>query len=95
MAEFKGGNDALIKYIVNSVKYPESAVKNKITGRVFVSFVVSETGKVSGAKVLRGVSPELDAEAVRVVSAMPDWEPAEKQGKKVSSEMQLPISFQL
>ncbi|MCE3295327.1 MAG: hypothetical protein K0R65_1041 [Crocinitomicaceae bacterium] len=94
-AEFKGGTDALIKYIVNNVKYPESAAKNKVTGKVFVSFTVSEKGKISQAKVLRSIHPDLDAEAVRVVSAMPDWDPAEKGGKKISSEMQLPISFQL
>lgn len=94
-AEFKGGMNALMDFIVNNVKYPESAAKNNVTGKVMVGFVVTETGKVTKVKVLKGVSSELDAEAVRVVSAMPDWTPAIKEGKKVSSEMQLPIAFQL
>ncbi len=95
MAEFKGGMDALVKYLTNNVRYPEAAVKNKITGKVFVSFVVTENGKIEKVKVLKGIHESLDAEAKRVVESMPDWNPAEKGGKKVSSEMQLPISFAL
>lgn len=94
-AEFKGGMEALSKYLVNSIKYPESAAKNNIAGKVVVGFVITESGQITKVKVLKGVNAELDAEAVRVVSAMPDWNPAVKEGKKVSSEMQLPIAFQL
>lgn len=94
-AEFKGGMPALTDYLIKNIKYPESAAKNNVTGKVIVGFVVTENGKISKVKVLKGVHSELDAEAVRVVSAMPDWNPASKEGKKVSSEMQLPIAFQL
>ena len=94
-AEFKGGMDALSKYLINNVKYPETAVKNTITGTVIVGFTITESGKITKAKVLKSIHNDLDAEAVRVVSAMPDWNPAMKEGKKVSSEMQLPIAFKL
>lgn len=94
-AEFKGGMDALMTYMINNVKYPEAAAKNKISGKVMTSFVITETGKVTDVKVLRSVNADLDAEAKRVVEAMPDWIPAEKGGKKVKSEMVLPVAFQL
>jgi TonB family protein len=94
-AEFKGGMDALMTYMVNNVKYPEAAAKNKISGKVMTSFVITETGKVTDVKILRSVNADLDAEAKRVVEAMPDWIPAEKGGTKVKSEMVLPVAFQL
>lgn len=94
-AEFNGGMDALVKYMSTNIKYPEAAAKNKVSGKVMTSFVITETGKVTDVKILRGVNAELDAEAKRVVEAMPDWIPAEKEGKKVKSEMILPVSFQL
>lgn len=94
-AEFKGGMEALTNYLIKSIRYPEAAAKNNVSGKVIVGFVVTESGKITKVKVLKGVNSELDAEAVRVVSAMPDWNPAVKEGKKVSSEMQLPIAFQL
>ena len=94
-AEFKGGMDALTNYLIKNIKYPEAAAKSNTSGKVVVGFVVTESGKITKVKTLKGVSSELDAEAVRVVSAMPDWNPALKEGKKVSSEMQLPIAFQL
>lgn len=93
--EFAGGTEALMAYLSNNIHYPESAVKAKTTGKVMVSFVVSKSGKVTQAKIKKGVSKELDAEALRVVSGMPDWTPGEKDGKKVDAEMFLPIAFQL
>lgn len=94
-AEFKGGMNALMTYMVNNVKYPAAAAKNKISGKVITSFVITETGKVTDVKIVKGVDADLDAEAKRVVEAMPDWIPAEKEGKKVKSDMVLPVSFQL
>lgn len=93
--EFPGGMTALMTYLSNNIHYPESAVKAKTTGKVVVSFVVSKNGKVTQAKIKKGVSKELDAEALRVVSSMPDWTPGEKNGNKVDAEMFLPVAFQL
>jgi TonB family protein len=93
--EYPGGTEGLTKYMVNNVRYPEAAATAKTTGKVFVSFIVTKDGKVSKAAIKRGVSKELDNEALRVISAMPNWIPAEKEGKKVDAEMVLPVSFKL
>jgi len=94
-AEYVGGSEAMTKYMVNNIRYPEAAAKAKITGKVYVSFVVTKDGKVTKTAVKRGVNDELNAEAVRVISSMPNWKPAEKDGKKVDAEMILPVSFAL
>jgi TonB family protein len=95
MPEFKGGMEAMTAYLTDNIRYPEKAVKENTTGSVMVGFVVTKAGKITNVTIKRGVSAELDAEAKRVVGQMPDWIPAEKAGKKVDSEMILPIAFQL
>ena len=95
MPEYVGGMEAMTKYMTSNIRYPETAVKSKTTGKVVVSFVVTKDGKVTKAAVKRGVSKELDAEALRVISSMPNWIPGEKDGKKVDAEMLLPVSFAL
>lgn len=95
MPEYVGGSEAMTKYLTSNIRYPEAAAKAKTTGRVIVSFVVTKDGKVTKAAVKRGVSKELDAEALRVVSSMPNWIPGEKEGKKADTEMILPVSFAL
>ena len=77
------------------MKYPQEAVSRGIQGRVLVDFIIDERGKVRNVKVLRGVDPLLDAEAVKVIAASPDWKPARLQGKKVKSEMSLYVEFKL
>lgn len=93
--EFVGGMEAMTKYMVENIHYPETAVKSKTTGKVMVSFVVTKEGKVTKATVKKGVSKELDEEALRVISSIPNWTPGEKDGKKVDAEMLLPVSFKL
>lgn len=93
--EFPGGIEALYKYMVDNVKYPEKAKADKIEGRVFVAFVIEKDGSVTNAKVVRGVSDEIDAEALRVVSAMPKWKPGTQQGNPVRVQYNLPIVFKL
>jgi TonB family protein len=95
MPEFVGGQDELIKFLVKEIKYPENAKKNKITGKVFVSFVVSSNGKVEQAKIVKAVDPELDAEALRVINLMPHWKPGTQHGKAVSVAYTMPIMFAL
>ena len=95
MAEYAGGKEALFKYISENVKYPEEAKKEKIQGKVFVQFVIDKTGKVTNAKIARGVGPSLDKEALRVVNAMDKWKPASKDGKPVNVQFTLPINFAL
>lgn len=93
MPVFEGGEQRLITYISTFLKYPDDAVKNNIQGTVLVEFMITTTGKVTNAKVLKGLSPSCDTEAVRVVSSMPDWIPGEYKGKPVNVIFKIPIAF--
>ena len=93
MPEFPGGMKALMNYISANVKYPESAKQAGLSGRVTTSFVVGEDGVIRDVKVLRGVSPDLDAEAIRVMSSMPKWTPGKQDGKPVPVRYAVPITF--
>ncbi|MFN9800108.1 MAG: TonB family protein [Flavobacteriales bacterium] len=92
MPEYNGGQEAMFKYLSSQLKYPEGV---KASGTVLVSFIVKADGRVSNAQIKRSVAPELDKEALRVVSAMPNWKPAMKDGKPVDCEMVLPVKFAL
>jgi TonB family protein len=95
MPEFKGGSDAMASWIVSNLKYPAEAVKAKITGKVYVNFIVSSSGKVKNVVISKSVSPLLSAEAIRVISSMPDWKPGMQAGKSVPVQMQVPVEFRL
>lgn len=95
MPEYPGGQKALLKYLASNVKYPESAIKEGIEGRVSCSFVVRKDGSISDAEVIRGVSPALDMEALRIVNAMPAWSPGEQRGKVVNVRYTVPVTFRL
>lgn len=88
-------NVFLNKWVYVYLKYPKEAIDNGIQGRVLVDFIIDEKGKVRDAKVVRGVNPLLDEEAVKVVAASPDWKPARVRGKRVACEMSLYIEFRL
>jgi len=95
LPEFIGGKDAMAAWLVSNLKYPGEAVKAKITGKVVVSFLVTAKGKINNAVVIKSVSPVLDAEAVRIITSMPDWKPGKQSGKSVPVQMQLPVEFKL
>lgn len=95
MPEFPGGEKALLNYISENIVYPQSAKDKNISGRVFLSFVIDKDGSVTDVKVMRGIDKECDAEAMRVVKAMPKWKPGMNEGKPVRVSYMLPISFQL
>ena len=93
---FNGGDvNEFSKWVAQHLVYPENCKKEGISGRVTMSFTVSETGQVTDVKVLRGVHKDLDNEAVRVVSSSPDWTPGEKDGKKVPVTYTFPVIFKL
>ena len=94
-AVFPGGLQALMQWLCINIRYPEQMVKDNISGKVIVRFTISEEGKVSDPVVIRGVCPEADAEAIRLVSKLPDWIPARNGDTPVSSTFVLPITFQL
>lgn len=95
MPEFPGGEEALRKYLGGAIQYPTAASENGIQGKVYVSFVVSSEGKVKNAKIARGVDPLLNAEALRVVNALPVWIPGKHNGVPVNVSFTIPINFQL
>lgn len=95
MPQFPGGEQAMMKYIAENVKYPEDAKEKNQSGRVFLSFVVEKDGRVDDVKVLKSVCESVDNEAVRVVKAMPNWKPGKQKGKPVRVSYCLPITFKL
>jgi TonB family protein len=95
MPEFPGGEAELRKFIASEVHYPTEALKKGVQGKVFVTFVVSKDGIIRNSKVVRGVDPELDREALRVVNKLPLWKPGIKAGQLVNVSYTVPISFVL
>ena len=95
MPEFPGGMGEAMKFLTQNIKYPVSAQEAKIEGRVIVQFVVERDGSISDIHTVRSVSPELDAEAIRVVSLMPKWNPGKQRGKAVAVKYTMPIMFRL
>jgi len=95
MPEFKGGMKQLFSYLSKNTKYPQEALSKNIQGRVIVGFVVNKDGSVSDVKVLRPVNKYLDAEAIRVVSSMPNWKPGKQEDKKVRVSYNVPVNFRL
>lgn len=94
-AEFPGEMVGLMKWLANNIRYPEDAHHADVQGRVIVKFIVNADGSVSDAQVIKSVYPSLDQEALRVIMAMPKWQPAENGGKKVASYFTLPLTFRL
>jgi len=94
MPEFPGGEKEVVKFLNQTMRYPEAAQKKNEHGKVIVQFVITKTGKVENAKVLKGVSADLDGEAIRVIGLLPDWIPGEQNGQKVSVYRIIPILFQ-
>ncbi|NPD46653.1 MULTISPECIES: TonB family protein [unclassified Lentimicrobium] len=95
MPMFPGGEKAMYTYIGQNVTYPEKAKKEGIEGRVFVTFVVEKDGSITEVELMRGVSDELDQEALRVIKSMPKWKPGEQRGKTVRVQYRMPIKFTL
>ncbi len=95
MPEYPGGIKALFDYLCENVMYPADAENQKIEGRVIATFIVETDGSISNIEVVKPVFPSLDAEAVRVLSAMPKWKPGMQNGKVVRVKYTVPISFNL
>ena len=93
--QFPGGPQALMKWIGENVRYPVAAQEAGVQGRVICQFVIQADGTVGETKILRGVSPELDAEALRIVKAMPAWTPGMQDGQAVNVRYTLPVTFRL
>ena len=95
MPQFPGGQGVMMKYLAANIKYPASAVKAKKQGRVIIAFVIQKDGSVTNARIVKSVDPELDAEALRIVKAMPNWTPGTQDGKPVNVRYTIPVVFSL
>ena len=95
MPQYPGGPGALFKFLSENVRYPEEAEKQNIEGRVILTFVVGKDGSIRNTKVVKSVDPLLDAEALRVISAMPNWTPGRQNGKPVAVKYTVPVGFRL
>ena len=85
----------MMQYLSKNIHYPTTAMEAGRQGRVTVQFIVTKDGNIEQVKILRGVSPELDTEAIRVISSMPKWIPGEQRGKRVNVKYTVPVMFRL
>ena len=95
MPSFPGGQGALMSWLGSNIKYPVVAEENGVQGRVVCTFVVERDGSITDVKVVRGVDPSLDKEAVRVLKAMPKWIPGKQNGSAVRVKYTVPVTFRL
>ena len=95
MPQFPGGHNALLEFLTKNIKYPKSAEKEGIQGRVIVTFVVDKDGTINNQKVVKSVHPALDAEALRIVGSMPKWVPGKQNGQPVAVKYTVPLTFRL
>lgn len=93
--EFPGGGPAMMRFLSENIRYPLVAIMNRIEGRVICQFVVKKDGTINDVVVVRGVDPQLDAEAKRVLELMPLWEPGIQQGEAVNVRYTVPVVFSL
>ena len=93
--EFPGGTMALLEHLAKTIKYPQNCRDEKIQGRVLVSFIVEKDGSLSGFEVVKSVHPDLDAEALKVIKALPAWKPGTQHGEKVRVKFTVPVNFRL
>ncbi len=93
VAEFPGGENALEQYMKENMQYPPEALRKDIQGRVIVSFTVDKSGKIKDAKIIRSIHPLIDTEALRLIKNMPNWKPAEVNGKTISTKQIIPVMF--
>lgn len=93
--EYPGGMNELMKFLAQNIRYPEEAMKQNIEGRVIVKFIVTKEGDVADPKIVKGVDPLLDQEAMRVVKAMPKWTPGKANDNAVDCFFTLPVNFRL
>lgn len=95
MAEFPGGMKGLMTFLSQNIRYPESAMRHEIQGRVIIKFIITKDGTVENPEVVKGVDRDLDAEAVRVVKMLPKWTPAKVNNVAVDSYFTLPVAFKI
>lgn len=92
---FRGGKKGWADYLSNNIKYPKDAITKRIEGTVIIQFIVTQSGRVIKAEVIKSVHPSLDEEALRLIQESPNWNPARQNGIAVNSLKRQPIVFKL
>ncbi len=95
MPQFPGGEKGLREYLIKNLKYPVKARNKGIEGKVYISFIVDKTGKVTNVRILKGIDPGCDAEAIRIIRAIPQWIPGTQNGNPVDVGFVIPVCFKL
>lgn len=95
MPKFPGGDKALAKYLAENIRYPESAKKEGIEGKVYVEFIVEADGSLTNIRILRGLQADIDKETIRAVKGMPKWVVGKQAGKAVRVIYTLPVEYRL
>lgn len=93
--EYPGGSDAMMKYLVDNVRYPVIAQENGIQGRVVCDFTVMKDGRIGNVGIIQGVDPSLETEVKRIINSMPQWEPGKQRGEAVNVRVIFPVVFRL
>jgi protein TonB len=93
--EFPGGTSAMYKFLGENIKYPASAQRANVSGRVFVKFVVEKDGSIGNVEVMKGIGFGCDEEALRVIKSMPKWNPGRQNGKNVRVFYNMPVVYKL
>ncbi len=93
MPEFKGGQSALYAYLINNLAWPDVTADKVYEAKITLGFIVTKTGKIIKARVVKGGHPKLDAEALRVISVMPDWNFGMNKGKAVNVFVNIPLTY--
>ncbi|MBK0401779.1 energy transducer TonB [Adhaeribacter sp. BT258] len=91
--QYPGGQDAMMKFLSSSVKYPETAMRDRISGQVIGSFVVDQNGEITDPKILKSVREDIDQEFIRIIMSMPAWKPGFQNGRAVKVRYNIPIDF--
>ncbi|MBS1530128.1 MAG: energy transducer TonB [Bacteroidetes bacterium] len=92
---YPGGIKQFYKYLLKNIHYPANALKNHAQGKVYLNFVIEKNGKVDSIKVTRGVSVDIDAEAIRVLRTSPKWIPGTRHDKPIPYHYSMPLNFQI
>jgi TonB family protein len=92
---YPGGTDALQKFLLANLRYPEDAKKKGIQGRVLITYIIGVNGEVTGTKVIRGVSPDIDQEALRLTNTITGWKPAAQNGNPIPMVVTMPVEFKV
>ncbi|MBS1635269.1 MAG: energy transducer TonB [Bacteroidetes bacterium] len=93
--EYPGGYKAMNEFLLKNVHYPDPGLEQGVGGTVYIKVTIDERGHMRDPRVLKGISPEFDIEALRLISIMPDWKPAIQNGKYCKTYLNLPVKFSL